>query len=77
MAPTMVIPLRVVSPTILSSEGRKKELEEDLLRMGCGGLLVQQWDLKNERMVQELLYEHENQWEKTLRCDPKSWMVEL
>jgi len=57
---------------ISSDEEKKKELEEDLLRVGCGELLAQPWDLKNEEMVQEFLYERVNQWEKTLRCDPDS-----
>jgi len=39
-ASTMVITLRVVSPLILSDEERKKELNEDLLWMGCGRLLA-------------------------------------
>jgi len=72
----MVIPLQGVSPLIPSDENRKRELDKDLLRMGCGGLLAQPWDLKDEDMVEELLREQENQWEGTIRRALEVWTVE-
>jgi len=57
MAPQVVVPLQAINPVIPREEKRKEELKEDLLRMGCRGLLLQLWDLKDEDMVGELLHE--------------------
>ena len=42
--------------------------------MGCEGLLVEPWALKNEEMVQEFLLARSNEWEGTIRRDPKRWI---
>jgi len=58
----MGVPLLGVSPLIPSEEAKKRELGDDLLRMGCAGLLAQPWDLRDKEMLGELMLEHRNQW---------------
>ena len=49
------VSLRSVVPVVSKDEGEKRQLVEDLIRMGCEGLLVQPWGLKSEEMAQEFL----------------------
>ena len=52
-------------------------LIEDLTTMGCVGLLLEPWALKNEAMVQEFQEKRSNEWEGTIRQLPEQWMADL
>ena len=65
------VSLRSVVPVVPIDEGKKRQLVEDLIRMGCEGVLVQLWDLKSEEMAQEFLQEYSNEWEGTIRRYPE------
>lgn len=72
-----MILLRNVVSAIPKREPKMKELVEDLTRMGCEGLLPKPWNLRNEAMLREFLFERGNQWERTMRRDPKQWTVKV
>jgi hypothetical protein len=73
----IMILLRNVVSAIPKREPKMKELVEDLTRMGCEGLLPKPWNLRNEAMLREFLFERGNQWERTMRRDPKQWTVKV
>ena len=50
---------------------------EDLIRIGCEGLLVQLWNLKNKDMAREFSQERSNKWQGIFRRDPKRWTVDM
>ena len=55
-------------------ERERNELEEDLKKMRCTGLLVRPWALKNEDIVQELIMvEQPNMFEGTIRDRREEW----
>lgn len=54
-----------------------REFVEDLTRMGCKGLLAKPWNLRNDAVLREFLFERGNQWERTMRQDPKRWTAEV
>ena len=45
------VSLKSVAPTIAKNDAKKDMLIEDLTTMGCQGLLLEAWALKNEAMV--------------------------
>ena len=49
----------------------KLYLVEDLRKMGYEGLLLEPWALKNKALVQEFQAQRSNEWEGTIRRDPK------
>ena len=49
----------------------QEHLEEDLLRIGCHGLIGKLWGLRMEEMVAELLGEKDNRWHGTMRQAPE------
>ena len=49
------VSLKSVVPIVPKDEGEKRQLVEDLTRMGCEGLLMQSWGLKSKEMAQEFL----------------------
>ena len=49
------VSLKAVAPSVPRNKQEKEQLVEDLIRMGCEGLLVQPWTLRSEVMVQEFL----------------------
>ena len=53
--------LKFVNPVVLRDKKKNDELLEDLIRMGCGGLLVEPWTLKSKAMAQEFLQTRSNQ----------------
>jgi len=53
------------------------ELAEDLFWMGCENLLPKPWILRNEAILREFFFERRNQWERTMRRDPKLWTAEV
>ena len=65
------IPLRNVVPAIPKQELEMRQLVEDLTRMGCEGLFAKLWNLRNEAVLRDILFERGNQWERTMRQDPE------
>ena len=47
----LLVSLKSVTPAIPGLEKEKEMLVEDLTKMGCEGLLLEPWSLKNESMV--------------------------
>ena len=47
------VSLKSVAPAIPKNDAEKDMLIEDLTTMGCEGLLLEPWVVKNEAMVQE------------------------
>ena len=45
------VSLKLVVPIVPKNEQEKQQLEEDLTRMGCHGLLLQPYSLRSEVMV--------------------------
>ena len=56
-----------------------KELEDDLTRMGCVGLLHHPWGMLEERVVKELLPGNEvpREFESTMRGNDAMWAAEV
>ena len=73
----IAVSARVISPAIPDSPELHKQLEEDLTRLGCVGLLHRPWNLKSEEMIQELLHGVPNQYELTLRGRPVAWTEDI
>ena len=71
------VSLRSICPIVPKDKEEKCLLIEDLARIGCEGLLAQPWSLRNNEMVQEFLQECSNEWEGTIRRDPKRWTVDM
>lgn len=83
MAPKVApVALRNVTPAIPEGEKERAELEQDLKRMRCKGLLRRPWDLKHEDIVRELVgvqdgtLERSNCFDNTIRDQPELWTVE-
>ena len=70
---TEVPALRKVLPQRPGNEVAAEQLQEDLRRMGCAGLLTVPWGFREVEMVRELIGEPPNQYHKTLRAHPESW----
>ena len=51
----------------------RRELEEDLERIGCAGLLNKPWNIKDEGLVRELVEGARNQFDHTVRGKPEKW----
>ena len=64
-------------PAVPKDKAEKIKLIEDLTRMDCKGLFTHPWSLRSENMVREFSQECSNEWEGTLRKDPKKWTAEL
>ena len=43
--------LKSVVPIMPKDEKEKRQLAEDLIQMGCEGLIIQPWALKSEAMM--------------------------
>ena len=65
------ISLKSVTPIIPGRDEEKLQLVEDLTKMGCAGLILEPWALKNESMVQEFQGQCSNEQESTIRRDPE------
>ena len=59
-----------VVPKILTA---RRELEEDLDRIGCTGLLNKLWNIKDEGMMRELIQGAPNHFDLTVRGKPEKW----
>ena len=68
--------LKSVALAMPKNNEEKKMLVEDLTKMGCEGLLLEPWVLKNEAMVQEFQGKRSNKWEGTIRRDAEHWTMD-
>ena len=70
--------LRTVTPNIPKNALELAELEEDLRRMRCTGLLERPWALKKEELVYELVQpERSNIFNGTIQDRPQLWIADL
>ena len=69
--------LRSIVPVVPKDEGEKRQLVEDLTRIGCEGLLVQPWCLKSEDMVGEFSQVCSNEWKSMIQRDPEQWTTDM
>ena len=68
------ISLKALVPVIPKTlTALRQELEENLTRIGCVGLLNKPWNIKDEEMVRELVEGAPNQFDHTIRCKPEKW----
>ena len=71
--------LRNVTPLVSENEQERAMLREDLVRLGCMGLLDRPWNLKNEEfaqqfvMIREQKAERSNIFDGTVRDRPEEW----
>ena len=49
------ISLKALVPIVPKTPTMRRELEEDLERIGCAGLLNKLWNIKDEGLVRELV----------------------
>jgi len=64
------IAAQMVCPAIPMDPNIQKQLEEDLMNIGCFGLIQRLWTLKNEKMIQKLLIGAPNQYELIVKGRP-------
>ena len=73
--------LRNVTPIVPENEQERAMLKDDFIGLGCGGLLEQPWNLKNEEFVQQFVMireqklERSNIFDTTIRDQPEEWTV--
>ena len=67
------ISLKAMVPVIPKTPIARQELEEDLTRIRCVGLLNKPWNIKDEGLVRELVEGALNQFNHTVRCKPEKW----
>ena len=67
------ISLKAMVPVIPKTPIARRELEEDLMRIGCVGLLNKLWNIKDEGLVRKLVEGAPNQFDHTVRCKPEKW----
>ena len=60
-------------PVIPKTPIARRELEEDLMRIGCVGLLNKPWNIKDEGLVRELVEGAPKQFDHTVRCKSEKW----
>ena len=65
------ISLKALVLVVPKTPTARRELEEDLERIGCAGLLNKLWNIKDEGMVRELLEGAPNQFDHIVRCKPE------
>ena len=59
------MPLRNVISLISENEEERAMLKDDLIGLGCKGLLERSWNLKNEEFVQEFVMIRERKAEQS------------
>ena len=67
------ISLKALVPIIPKTSTARRELEEDLTRIGCASLLNKPWNIKDEGMVRELVEGALNQFDHTVWCKSEKW----
>ena len=60
------ISLKALVPVVPKTPTVRWELEEDLERIGCAGLLNKSWNIKDEGLVRELVKGAPNQFDHTV-----------
>ena len=65
------ISLKVLVRVIPKTPTARRKFEEDLTRIGCSDLLNKPWNIKEERIVRELVEGAPNQFDHTVRCKPE------
>ena len=74
----MQLSLRTVTPSIPKGGLERTQLEEDLRRMRCVGLLQQLWGLKHKEIVRKLVaMERPNIFNGTIWDQPQLWTADL
>ena len=72
------VSLKNVTPSILEGGQEHAQLEEDLKKMRCAGLLKRSWGLKHKDIVQELLAtERPNIFNTTIQDRPQQWTSKI
>ena len=67
-----------MTPSIPGGGQDRTQLEEDLNKMRCVGLLERQWSLKHEDTVRELIpMERPNMFDGTIQDRPQKWTSEV
>ena len=67
------ISLKALVPVVPMTPTARQELEEDLERIGCAGLLNKPWNVKDKGLVRELVEGAPSQFNHTIRCKPEKW----
>ena len=67
------ISLKALVPVVPKTMIARRELEEDLERIRCVGLLNKPWNIKDEGLVRELVERAPNQFDHTVQCKPEKW----
>jgi len=62
-----MVAFQIITPTIPSDALHRRQLEEDLARIVCIGLLERPWNLWSDEMIYELISGVPNQYERTVR----------
>ena len=67
---------RKIVPKIPADSEHLKELEEDLITLGCRGVLHKPWGIKSDVVLLELSDDTPNQYDQTIRGHPEVWKEE-
>ena len=67
------ISLKALVPVVPKTPTARRELKEDLERIGCVGLLNKSWNIKDEGLVRELVEGAPNQFDLIVRGKPERW----
>ena len=62
--------MKAITPRFPATEEEVAELDQDLVKMGCGQLRHRSWNLWDIHMVKELKVGAPNQFESTIRAKP-------
>ncbi len=68
---------RMVCSTIPEMLRERSQLEDDLSEIGCVGLFLRPWTLKNDRMIEEIIVGASNQYELIVRGRLGTWTDEV
>ena len=77
------VSLRNVTPALLANDEERTMLKEDLLSLGCAGLMDRPWNLKNDEFVQQFVLiregklERNNMFDTTIRDRPEDWTASI
>ena len=67
------ISLKALVPVVPKIPTVRRELKEDLERIGCAGLLNKPWNVKDKELVRELVEGAPNQFDHTVQCKSEKW----
>ena len=60
--------MKAITPRFPATEKEAGELDQDVIKMGCGQLQHRPWGLRDAHMVKELKVGALNQFESTIRA---------